>query len=117
MKTIFSILFFSISLCGFSQVVDTLTISQAVQRTLATYPTIKQYDDELGIAAENLKMTKDVYLPTVSASVGYTYMDPISKVDLMERPISMGMHNNFSSGVSLSQLIWDFGKSDRKSVV
>ncbi len=109
---LFLSMFLSLSMA--QEYASSLTLREAVDRSVATYPTIKKAIDDIDIAEINKKIQQDVYLPSIAGSASYLWLDPISKLTMNGRTISIQSHNNASFGVSISQLIWDFGKSAPK---
>ena len=107
------IIIYNISLAK-SQDSDTLTLSETIERVLETYPSILQADDEIKISEVNLKLAKDNYLPSLSGKASYLWMDPISSLDMNDKTIHIQAHNNTPIGITLSLLIWDFGKTRPK---
>lgn len=94
---------------------DTLSMQSAVRRALDTYPTIQQAEEMVKAAQLQTKLVKAAYLPSLGGSASYLFMDPISKLDMNNQTIHIQSNHNASIGVSLNQLIWDFGKT-RSSV-
>lgn len=94
---------------------DTLSMQSAVKRALETYPTVQQAEEMVKAAQLQTKMVKAAYLPTLAGKASYLFMDPISKLDMNHQTIHIQSNHNASIGVSLNQLIWDFGKT-RSSV-
>ena len=111
--TILFLIFLSVSL-GAQSDTAIFTLRNAVDRAVTTYPTVKKAQDDIDIAEVNKKIQQDVYLPSVAGTASYLWLDPISKLTMNGRTINIQAHNNTSLGISVSQLIWDFGKSRPK---
>ncbi len=111
---ILTVLFHSSSICAQLKS-DTLNLQSAMIRALATYPTIQQAQEAVKTAQLQTKLTESAYLPTLSGVASYLYMNPISKLTLGEQTIHIQSNHNATFGLSLNQLIWDFGKT-RSSV-
>lgn len=90
---------------------DTLTLSSVVTRILQTYPSVTQAEEAIQTAAVQAEMARSVYLPNIAGKAAYSYIDPISALTLGDQTIHIQSHHNASVGISISQLIWDFGKS------
>ncbi len=90
---------------------DSLTLQVAINRALDTYPTVKKAEEAVQTATINKKMTQSSYLPSISGVASYTFLDPISKLDLNGRTIHIQSNHNADVGISLNQLIYDFGKT------
>lgn len=90
---------------------DTLSLSSVISRILQTYPSMAEAEEAIKTASIQAKMAKDVYLPTIAGKASYSYIDPISSMQLGDKMIHIQSHHNTAIGISISQLIWDFGKS------
>ena len=72
---------------------------------------------ELGLSRQTSKMAESSYLPDLSASAGYQYLDPppAGKVELfpgLKKGIPMGFSHNWSIGLEARYLIYSGGKRD-----
>ena len=93
---------------------DSLSIQMVVARAIDRYPTVQQAQEAVASAQINRKMTESSYLPFISGVASYTFMDPISKLDMNHQTIHIQSKNNSNIGLSLNQLIYDFGKTRSK---
>ena len=107
---ILSVLIYCPSIWG-QQDKDVLTLQKAIVRTLNTYPTVQQAEEAVRTAQIQTKLTESVYLPSLSGVVSYLFMNPISKLNMNNQIIHIQSNHNADFGLSLNQLIWDFGKS------
>ncbi|MGL4781236.1 MAG: TolC family protein [Bacteroidales bacterium] len=116
MKNIFKLSVLSVILASplsiFAQ--DTLTVRETINRVISTYPTVKQAEEALHSTNINLKVTRSVLFPTLNASASYMYNDPQMKMTLGEQSFDLNPKNTYNTGVSLSQLLYDFGKTRPK---
>lgn len=108
------ILFLCLSYQIPAQVKDTLTLDATIQRVMTTYPTVKQAEEAVKSAGYNIKMTRAALLPILNASASYTRIEPVATVHFDEMDLSFSPKNNYDAGISLSQLIYDFGKNRPK---
>ena len=90
---------------------DSLTMQVVITRALECYPTVQQAQEAVQTAQMNRKMTESSYLPSLSGVASYTFIDPISKLDMNGKTIHIETKNNGNIGISLNQLIYDFGKT------
>ena len=93
------------------QKADSLSLQTVVNRALTTYPTVQQAEEAVQTAQINKKMTESSYLPTLEGVASYTFIDPISSLDMNGKTVHINSKNNGSFGLSLNQLIYDFGKT------
>ena len=91
--------------------IEFLTVKEVIDKTLSTYPTIRQAEEAIRGAHVQLKLAESSYLPSIGGTASYTFLDPISKLTMGEKTVHIQSKNNLSFGVSLSQLIWDFGRT------
>lgn len=108
------ILFLCLSYQAPAQVKDTLTLDATIQRVMTTYPTVKQAEEAVKSAGYNIKMARAALLPILNASASYTRIEPVATVHFDEMDLSFSPKNNYDAGISLRQLIYDFGKNRPK---
>lgn len=94
-----------------AQVKDTLTLDATIQRVMTTYPTVKQAEEAVKSAGYHIKMARAALLPILNASASYTRIEPVATVHFDEMDLSFSPKNNYNAGISLRQLIYDFGKN------
>lgn len=93
---------------------DTLTLHETIIRVINTYPSVKQADEAVKSAGYNVKMAQASLLPVVNASASYTRVAPVAKVHFEELDLAFDPNNNYNAGISLTQLLYDFGKNRPK---
>lgn len=113
-KSLFIITLMACSHFALAQHADTLTLNETIQRVLATYPSVKQADEAVKSAGYNVKMARAALLPVLNASATYTRVEPVAKVHFEEMDLPFNPKNNYDAGISISQLIYDFGKNRPK---
>ena len=83
-----------------------LTVRDCISIGLQNSPVIKEYAYKLEIAKSNVGLAKSMYFPTFSTGVGYNQNFNSNKREF---------YRNYRElpyvGVSLNQMIWDFGKT------
>ncbi len=90
---------------------DSLTVQIAIDRAIDTYPSVQQAEEAVQTARISKNISQSSYLPTISGVASYTFIDPISELDLAGKTIHIESNHNATFGVSLNQLIYDFGKT------
>lgn len=93
---------------------DTLTLGETIQRVIQTYPSVKQADEAVKSAGYNVKMARAALLPVLNASASYMRVEPVATVHFEEMDLSFNPKNNYDAGISISQLLYDFGKNSPK---
>lgn len=94
-----------------AQTADTLTLNETIQRVVSTYPTVRQAEEAVKSAGYNVKMAQAALLPVLNAAASYTRVEPVATVHFEELDLSFAPKNNYNAGISISQLIYDFGKN------
>ena len=90
---------------------DSLSLQTAIDRALSTYPSVQQADQAVQSARISKNISQSSYLPTISGVASYTFLDPISELDMGGKTIHIQSNHNATVGLSLNQLIYDFGKT------
>lgn len=86
-----------------------LTIQDCISIGLKNSPVIKKRKYALDIAKSNVGIAKSVYFPTLNAGVGYGQINNSNNKHL--ESVYRELPN---VGVSLSKMIWDFGRSSAR---
>lgn len=112
----FSILVFFMCLPGMAlaQTTDTLTLDEVIRRVISTYPSVRQAEEAIKTASYNVKMAQAALLPVLSVSASYTRIEPVAKVHFEEMDLPFSPRDNYDAGLSVRQLIYDFGKNRPK---
>ena len=83
-----------------------LTLRDCISIGIQNSPIIKEFAYKLEIAKSNVGLAKSMYFPVLSAGTGYNQSFNSNKVDF---------YRNYRElpyvGVSLNQMIWNFGKT------
>lgn len=111
--------YFLVSLLGLAcpvaaQQADTLSLDETVRRVITTYPSVKQAEEAIKSAGYHIKMARAALLPVLNASASYTRVEPVATVHFEDMDLSFEPKNNYDAGISVRQLIYDFGKNRPK---
>lgn len=82
-----------------------LTLKNCIELALKNSPYIKKQKLNYEVSKHDVKIAQSVYFPTIGAGVGYDLSERLRK----EKNTTS---NALSVQASISQLIWDFGKSN-----
>ena len=82
-----------------------LTLKDCISKALNNSPMIKRAKINYEMAKKNVKIAQSVYFPTVSAGVGYDFINREGS------RINSTNTNGFNVRAGISQLIWNFGKT------
>ena len=101
-------------LLGIRVSVYALTLDEAIEKTLMTYPTAQIASLHYESAVEVSKIAHSAFLPRVDANVAYyptrTYVMPTSGL------FSTKQNDGFHADVTGSYSVWDYGRSQDKEV-
>ena len=112
MRKIFILMtIFSIYNVGFCQNSLSLSPDKAVTMALETYPTLMQANAAIESAQVNTQITKSIYTPTIQGNLSYMWTEPTSHLGMDGKTIHITSNHDANIGVTLTQLIWDFGKN------
>lgn len=87
------------------------SLDEALNRVVTRYPSVKQAEEAIHSAEANVRMTRAVLFPMITGSASYTFNNPQMKLDFMGNSFDMNPKNNYSAGISVNQLLYDFGKN------
>ncbi len=88
----------------------TLTMESAIQLAMDNSPAIKSSASNARAASAGLTVTESAYYPSIGGSAAATHTDGWFVFNPSITPKTQS-YNNYTTGVALSQLIYDFGKT------
>lgn len=103
----------TLSLSAFSQ--DTYikdpSLQQLIKAAIEHFPRIKELEEQLNVNDVKAQLIQSNFMPTASADANYRFQAPVPKIAFGANSIRFQPYNNVSGGVTLNQLIYDFGKT------
>lgn len=86
-----------------------------IQQSFSYFPKLKESDKLNEINTLRTGIAHNAYLPTITGTASYNYINPISKTTIPigpneTRELMFQPNNNYNANLALSQVIWDFGK-------
>ena len=97
---------------------DSLTLNEIIKTVVANHPLVKQGEEAVNAASYAVSMSKTGYYPNIDASASFTRLGPIDEISIPHLgSFEMYPANNYSFGVSLSQNIYDFGRTCKNVAV
>ena len=88
-----------------------LTIEKTIRLVRENNPTLKAAADDVSAADARVTQSKSAFFPQISASAGYTYLDPVSEMSFFGSPMLKFVPNdNYEAKVSAKATLFDFGK-------
>ena len=85
-----------------------LSINDCIQMALDNSPAVKKARYNYGVSKNQTSIAKADYFPTIGVGTGYYATENATSNSLMRQ----GRNNYYSAEASLTQLIWDFGKTN-----
>jgi outer membrane protein len=88
-----------------------LTLEKSIQLVRQNNHSLKAAEEESNAAEARVTKSRSALFPQVTASAGYTYIDPVSEMSFGgSSPIRFMPNNNYDAKVTAKATIFDFGK-------
>ena len=86
-----------------------------IQQSFSYFPKLKESDLLNEVNTLRTGIAYNAYLPTVTGTASYSYVNPVSKTTIPigpneTRELTCQPNNNYNANLALNQVIWDFGK-------
>lgn len=90
---------------------ESLTIENTIRLVHENNPALKAAVDDVSAADARVTQSKSAYYPQISASAGYTYLDPVSEMSFFGSPmLKFAPNDNYEAKVTAKATLFDFGK-------
>ena len=90
---------------------EPLTIEKTIRMVRENNPALKAAADDVSAADARITQSRSAYFPQISASAGYTYLDPVSEMSFFGSPmLKFAPNNNYEAKVTAKATLFDFGK-------
>lgn len=91
---------------------DSLSLTRAIHNVLQNQPSLDQIKAEVDAAEARVKEANVSYYPQVAANLDYNRIDPVPSFTFAGgNSFDIAPHNNYNFNVSVSQAIYDFGRT------
>lgn len=88
-----------------------LTLEKTIQLVRDNNPALKASADEVTAADARITQSRSAYFPQITASAGYTWLDPVSEMSFEGKaPMQFMPHDNYEAKVTARATLLDFGK-------
>ena len=88
-----------------------LTLETAIHLVRENNPALKAAAEEITAADARVTRSRSAYFPQITASAGYTWLDPVSEMSIGGGPLIQFMpHDNYDAKVTARATLLDFGK-------
>jgi|KBSMisStandDraft_5_1062788.scaffolds.fasta_scaffold00044_58 outer membrane protein TolC len=114
MKRIFVLTALMISsIAGMSQEspIKDQKLKELVDKAVNNFPKLKEMEERLKLNDVQAEIIQSNYKPTLGADLQYQYLNPLSTVTFGGDKFRFQPYNNFNTGLTLKQLVYDFGKT------
>ena len=88
-----------------------LTLDAAIHLVRENNPSLKAAAEEITAADARVTRSRSAYFPQITASAGYTWLDPLSEISFEGKaPMQFMPHDNYDAKVTARATLLDFGK-------
>ncbi len=93
---------------------DSLTVNQAVERVLASNPSIFQAAHAIDAAKAQVDVSRSSLYPNANISLGYTRIGPVPSIAFPGFGIfQLAPYNNFDEHLAVNDMVYDFGRRQK----
>lgn len=93
-----------------AQAVDSLTVTQAIQRVLATHPAIQEATNGVSAAEARVQESRTAFSPVVVADGAYSRIGPTPTLTFNNMTFSLFPANNYDASLTLRHTLFDWGR-------
>jgi len=91
-----------------------LTLEETIRLVQENNPSLKAAAEEVVAADARIRQSRSAYYPQITASAGYTYIDPVSEMAFGgSEPVQFMPNDNYEAKVTARATLLDFGKRGR----
>jgi outer membrane protein len=92
------------------QVPDSLTVEQAIQRVIATYPAVAEAAHGVAASQARVRQRETAFGPTVAMQGSYTRIGPTPPLSFGGQSFNLYPADNWNGFVSVHQTLFDWGR-------
>jgi outer membrane protein len=86
-----------------------------IQQSFTHFPKLKELEKTSELGEIRIDVAQSNYLPNINGTASYSYVNPVSEKTFgtpgAESLLQFQPHNNYNVNVGLTQVLWDFGKT------
>ncbi len=91
-------------------------LKSLIQKSFTYFPRVKELEQQIEVSTLRENVTRSGYRPTVTGNVTYSYLDPISIINIPTGPstfneIKTQPNGNQNANITVNQLLYDFGRT------
>jgi len=87
-------------------------LKSLINQSFTYFPRIQELQKMSEVSAERVELARSNYYPIISGLGQYTYVTPLSKAVFGGSEFKFQPNNNYNFNLSVTQPIWDFGKTN-----
>lgn len=87
-------------------------LKSLIKKSFNYFPRIQELQKASETSDLRVGLARSNYYPVISGNGSYTYVTPLSKININGGEFFFQPNNNYDFNVSLTQPIWDFGKTN-----
>jgi outer membrane protein TolC len=87
-------------------------LKSLITQSFGYFPRIQEMQKNAEVADMRVELARSNYYPVISGVGTYNYVTPISQVNFGAGDLKFQPNNNYNFNVSITQPIWDFGKTN-----
>jgi outer membrane protein len=87
-------------------------LQSLIKQSFTYFPKIQELQKASEASELRVGLARSNYYPVIAGNGSYTYVTPLSKIYLNGGEFKFQPNNNYDFNVSLTQPIWDFGKTN-----
>lgn len=93
-----------------SQVPDSLTVQEAIQRVVDTHPAVLEAAKGVSASDARVEERRSQFSPIVSAEGSYSRVGPVPSLEFNDQSFSLFPANNYDAHFSLRHTLYDWGR-------
>lgn len=102
------------TLAGAQNNTDSLTLQGILTGVMNNYPALIKAQKDMEAADAKIELSKTSYLPDVNFTGSFSYLGPVNSLSMPGLgSFDLYPHHNYSAAVTISQSIYDFGKTNK----
>jgi outer membrane protein len=93
---------------------DSLSLQSIISEVVQNHPLIKKAMEDINNSDAKIGYAKSGYLPNVDFNTAYSRIGPVSEITIPDMgSFSLMPNDNYSASLSASQIVYDFGKTQK----
>jgi outer membrane protein TolC len=92
------------------EVVDSLTVDQAIRRVVETHPAIQEAKNGVSASEARVQVRETALSPNVVAAGSYSRVGPVPSLEFNDQSFSLFPSNNYDADLTLRHTLWDGGR-------